>query len=318
MSQRGLRTGTDGLFMSPPPAVPTADAPQGSKNTTLYFALLYAGVSSTLSLANKWALVRFPYAGLLTAFQFGFSVLVVWGLAQLGVLALEPLEWDKIKRMAPVTCVFYLAIYTNTKILQFATLEVFIAFRSATPIMVCVIDTLVRGQPKPSGKTTLALLGILLGAVGFGLNDTRFSAEGYGWACAYLLIITFEMVYAKHITKTIGALRAAPDACWEWASGRMLRSAQDAACHGADKCLPPRAPAPTVLCATRLPSPPWQQRWYALRAAERGGQLRRRRDVLMRRRGAARRGTASLRWTGAIGQGLARGAWFCTRMQSRS
>ena len=47
--------------------------------------------------------------------------------------------WRVVWRVAgdtavPITCVFYMAIFSNTKILQFATVELFIAFRSVSPL----------------------------------------------------------------------------------------------------------------------------------------------------------------------------------------
>lgn len=184
----------------------TAREAAESARTTLLFAVLYASVSSTLGIANKWALLRFPYAGLLTAAQFGFTALVVLSLDKADLLQpkLEGMKWSKLIEMVPITCVFYMAIFSNTKILQFATVELFIAFRSATPIFVCLVDTVVRKQPTPSLTTALCLLGILVGAIGFAAADTAFNQEGYIWACVYLCIITTEMVYAKHVTKSMG------------------------------------------------------------------------------------------------------------------
>lgn len=172
-----------------------------SAHTTLLFASLYALVSSTLGIANKWALIRFPYAGLLTAAQFGFTALVVLTLDRCDMLTpkLESMNFAKLKQMTPITCIFYMAIFSNTKILQFATVELFIAFRSATPIFVCLIDTLVRNQPSPSFRTVICLTGILVGACGFAATDTTITEGGYIWAFVYLAIITTEMVYAKHV-----------------------------------------------------------------------------------------------------------------------
>ena len=113
----------------------------------------YAFVSSTLSIANKWAMMALPYAGLLTFFQFVTSAAVVSGLGWAGQVEVEPLSMEKIRKMLPVCVIFYAAIFTNTKILQFCTVEVFIAFRSTTPLLVCGLDVLVRNQALPSRRT---------------------------------------------------------------------------------------------------------------------------------------------------------------------
>ena len=169
-----------------------------------FIPLLYASVSSTLSIANKWAMLYFPYAGLLTACQFMFTVIVVTTLGASGKLKLEALSWETAKKVAPINFVFYAAIFTNTKLLQTSTVETYIAFRSATPLLVCLFDTLFRGQPRPSSRTVSCLVGILIGAFLYAKADDNFSVEVYGWAFAYLAIITFEMIYAKHVVSSFG------------------------------------------------------------------------------------------------------------------
>lgn len=168
----------------------------------MFFPILYACVSSTLSIANKWAMLGFPFAGLLTAAQFLFTFLFVSALSE--TCKLEPFSMVTAKKLAPINCVFYAAIFTNTKLLQNANVETFIAFRSATPLLVCMIDTLFRKQPMPSMRTIACLVGILVGAFAYAQADDNFSVTAYGWAFTYLAIITFEMVYAKHVVSSMG------------------------------------------------------------------------------------------------------------------
>mmetsp|Transcript_14131 Transcript_14131/g.17072 ORF Transcript_14131/g.17072 Transcript_14131/m.17072 type:complete len:280 (+) Transcript_14131:1-840(+) len=110
----------------------------------------------------------------------------------------------KMIRMAPINIVFYLAIFTNGKVLQYSTVETFIAFRSLTPLLVSGLDTIVRGESPPSFRTMLTLVAIAAGAGSYAYDDVNFSVTGYTWAIAYLIIIVTEMVYAKHVTSTIG------------------------------------------------------------------------------------------------------------------
>ena len=107
-------------------------------------------------------------------------------------------------KMVPINIIFYLAIFTNGKVLQYSTVETFIAFRSLTPILVSLLDTTVRGEPAPSIRTMLSLVAIAAGAGLYARDDDNYNALGYAWALGYLVIITLEMVYAKHITGTIG------------------------------------------------------------------------------------------------------------------
>ena len=105
-----------------------------------------------------------PFPGLVTACQFLTTAFVVWFLGKLGKIDVESLRRDKLMQMAPINVVFYLAIFTNGQVLKYATVETFIAFRSLTPLLVCLLDTIVRGEPPPSRRTLGCLTAIALGA----------------------------------------------------------------------------------------------------------------------------------------------------------
>ncbi|XP_062193503.1 GDP-fucose transporter 1-like [Phragmites australis] len=63
-------------------------------------------------------------------------------------------------------------------------------------------DTTFRKQPCPLKFTFLSLVVILGGAVGYVMTDPAFSLTA--WALAYLVIITTETVYIKHIVTNLG------------------------------------------------------------------------------------------------------------------
>jgi GDP-mannose transporter len=69
---------------------------------------------------------------------------------------------------------------------------------------VAIADTLFRKQPIPSKLTFVSLFVILGGAVGYVATDSAFTLTAYSWALAYLVTITSEMVYIKHIVSNIG------------------------------------------------------------------------------------------------------------------
>mmetsp|Transcript_2545 Transcript_2545/g.9765 ORF Transcript_2545/g.9765 Transcript_2545/m.9765 type:complete len:379 (-) Transcript_2545:490-1626(-) len=174
-----------------------------SARRVLGLVIMYAVCSSSLSIVNKWAIMAVPFPSIVTACQFFTTAFSVFALGKVGALEVEPLQRDKLVRMAPINVVFYLAIFTNGKVLQYSNVETFIAFRSLTPLLVSGLDTVVRGEPVPSWRTMLALCAIAAGAGSYAFDDANFSARGYAWACVYLVIIVTEMVYAKHITATI-------------------------------------------------------------------------------------------------------------------
>eukprot|EP00850_Spirogloea_muscicola_P018408 SM000168S02607 [mRNA] locus=s168:99255:100514:- [translate_table: standard] len=164
----------------------------------------YGLSSSTLAIVNKYAVTVFPYPGALTALQYAASTATVAGLGAAGTLQHDRLLAGTLARFFPAALVFYLAILTNTQLLLHANVETFIVFRSSTPLLVALADSLFMGRPWPSGRTFASLFVILGGALGYVLSDSQFSVTAYSWAVAYLATITLEMVYIKHIVSSIG------------------------------------------------------------------------------------------------------------------
>lgn len=164
----------------------------------------YALCSSLLAVINKIAITNFNYPGLLTSLQYLTSTLGVWVLGKIGLLHHDPFTLENAKKFLPAALVFYLAIFTNTNLLRHANVDTFIVFRSCTPLLVAVADTVFRKQPCPSKLTFLSLVIILGGAVGYVATDTGFTLTAYAWALAYLVTITTEMVYIKHMVTNLG------------------------------------------------------------------------------------------------------------------
>lgn len=157
-----------------------------------------------LAIINKYAITKFSYPGLLTALQYLTSVAGVWSLGKLGFLYHDPFNFQTAKKFAPAALVFYLAIFTNTHLLKHANVDTFIVFRSLTPLLVAIADTTFRKQPCPSKLTFLSLVIILGGALGYVVTDSGFTLTAYSWAVAYLVTITTEMVYIKHMVTNLG------------------------------------------------------------------------------------------------------------------
>ncbi|KAF3327201.1 GDP-mannose transporter GONST4 isoform X2 [Carex littledalei] len=180
------------------------DASKQSTFTTTGLVVGYALSSSLLAIINKYAITKFAYPALLTALQYLTSALGVWILGKLGFLCHDAFTIQTAKKFLPAAFVFYLAIFTNTNLLKHANVDTFIVFRSLTPLLVAIADTTFRKQPCPSRLTFLSLFIILGGAVGYVLTDSGFTLTAYSWAVAYLVTITTEMVYIKHIVTNLG------------------------------------------------------------------------------------------------------------------
>ncbi|KAL4205483.1 hypothetical protein AMTRI_Chr01g137520 [Amborella trichopoda] len=176
----------------------------------LQFASIYgiaAGYcisASFLSIINKWAVMKFPYPGALTALQYFTSAFGVFLCGQLRLLAHDPLDIQTMWRFLPAAIIFYLSLFTNSELLLHANVDTFIVFRSAVPIFVAIGETLYLKQPWPSPKAWLSLFTIFGGSVIYVMTDYQFTVTAYSWALAYLVSMSIDFVYIKHVVMTMG------------------------------------------------------------------------------------------------------------------
>lgn len=164
----------------------------------------YCISASLLSIINKWAVMKFPYPGALTALQYFTSAAGVFLAGQFKLIEHDRLDLLTMWRFLPAAIIFYLSLFTNSELLLHANVDTFIVFRSAVPIFVAVGETLFLHQPWPSLKTWMSLATIFGGSVLYVLTDYQFTVMAYAWAVAYLVSMTIDFVYIKHVVMTIG------------------------------------------------------------------------------------------------------------------
>ncbi|XP_018442282.1 GDP-mannose transporter GONST3 [Raphanus sativus] len=164
----------------------------------------YCISASLLSIINKWAITKFPYPGALTALQYLTSFAGVVLCSRLSLIDHDPLTLSTMWRFLPAAMIFYLSLFTNSELLLHANVDTFIVFRSAVPIFVAVGETLFLRQPWPSAKTWASLATIFAGSFLYVLTDYQFTVAAYSWAVAYLVSMTVDFVYIKHVVMTIG------------------------------------------------------------------------------------------------------------------
>uniref|UniRef100_A0A0D9WET9 Sugar phosphate transporter domain-containing protein n=1 Tax=Leersia perrieri TaxID=77586 RepID=A0A0D9WET9_9ORYZ len=164
----------------------------------------YCLSASLLSIINKWAVMKFPYPGALTALQYFTSVAGVLLCGQLKLIKHDGLNLKTMWKFLPASVMFYISIFTNSELLLHANVDTFIVFRSAVPIFVAIGETLYLHQPWPSLKTWLSLSTILGGSLIYVFTDNQFTVTAYTWAVAYLASMSIDFVYIKHVVMTIG------------------------------------------------------------------------------------------------------------------
>ncbi|CAA7042527.1 unnamed protein product [Microthlaspi erraticum] len=164
----------------------------------------YCISASLLSIINKWAIMKFPYPGALTAMQYFTSAAGVLLCAQTKLIEHDPLNLATMWRFLPAAMIFYLSLFTNSELLLHANVDTFIVFRSAVPIFVAIGETIFLHQPWPSMKTWGSLATIFGGSLLYVFTDYQFTIAAYSWALAYLVSMTIDFVYIKHVVMTIG------------------------------------------------------------------------------------------------------------------
>jgi drug/metabolite transporter (DMT)-like permease len=164
----------------------------------------YCLSASLLSIINKWAVMKFPYPGALTALQYFTSAAGVFLCGKFKVLEHDRLDLLTMWKFLPAAVIFYLSLFTNSELLLHANVDTFIVFRSAVPIFVAIGETLYLHQPWPSIKTWLALGTIFGGSLLYVATDYQFTIMAYSWALAYLISMSIDFVYIKHVVMTIG------------------------------------------------------------------------------------------------------------------
>ncbi|URE36150.1 Triose-phosphate Transporter family [Musa troglodytarum] len=164
----------------------------------------YCISASLLSIINKWAVMKFPYPGALTALQYFTSAFGVLLCGWLKLVDHDRLELVTMWRFLPAAIIFYLSLFTNSELLLHANVDTFIVFRSAVPMFVAVGETVFLNQPWPSPKTWTSLATIFGGSIVYVLTDYQFTVTAYAWAVAYLVSMSIDFVYIKHVVMTIG------------------------------------------------------------------------------------------------------------------
>ncbi|KAL8549221.1 hypothetical protein ACS0TY_008174 [Phlomoides rotata] len=144
------------------------------------------------------------HLGALTALQYFTSAAGVVICGWLKLLEHDKLDLLTMWRFLPAAVIFYLSLFTNSELLLHANIDTFIVFRSAVPIFVAIGETLFLHQPWPALKTWFSLATIFSGSVLYVTTDYQFTLTAYSWALAYLVSMSIDFVYIKHVVMTIG------------------------------------------------------------------------------------------------------------------
>jgi GDP-mannose transporter len=177
-----------------------------SQHEVVVSVTAYTLCSSLAIVANKICISHVPLPG----FIFVLQLLVTIAFIQLGrafrLLEADDFTWSNVKTFIPYICSFVVSLYSNGRALATANIETVIVFRSMSPLCVCVLDWAFLGRELPSARSALALLGVVVGAIGYVRSDSQFGTLGiaaYKWVIINLCGIVFEMTYGKSLISGI-------------------------------------------------------------------------------------------------------------------
>lgn len=172
----------------------------GGVSTSIVVGIIaYSICSASLLLLNKVAVTYLPSVSFVLFCQFVSSITVVKGCGMMGLLEVDALSLEKVRKFWGVSFLFACCLFTNVKALQYANVETLIVFRSLSPIAVALMDFIFLDMELPNRRSALALFSIVAGAVAYVAADGNFKLDSYLWVTAYFISIVAEMVYVKFI-----------------------------------------------------------------------------------------------------------------------
>jgi len=163
----------------------------------------YMLCSASMLLVNKLAVHFLPAPAFVLLAQFLTAAVAVRAAAALGFIEVDALEWAKVKIFMVVAFCFVGLVFANIKVLQYSNVDTFIVFRASTPLLISVADYLFLGRELPSLRSVLALIGLLIGTVGYVVSDKNFEVKGYMWLAVWYVIFAADQIYIKYAVTSV-------------------------------------------------------------------------------------------------------------------
>jgi len=168
--------------------------------------LSYMTCSSLALVSNKVTMFHFPAPGVVFCLQILVTVIFIHVGQSLGKITADSFSTENVRTFVPYIMSFVISLYSNGRALAHSNVETVIVFRSCSPLCVSILDWLFLGRELPSLRSSLSLIGVVLGAVGYVLADSEFAVRGlsaYFWVTCNLCGIVFEMTYGKRLISKV-------------------------------------------------------------------------------------------------------------------
>ena len=167
-------------------------------NFFLFQKVGYMACSSLMLIVNKLAVHNLPAPSFVLLSQLVSSAVACKILGALKVIEVEDIPLEKLKAFIIVPLAFLGTVFANIKVLQYANVETFIVFRSSTPLLISLADFFFLGRELPNMRSIFCLFLLLVGSIGYVLNDKFFRVDAYFWVVVWYMIFSFDQIYIKH------------------------------------------------------------------------------------------------------------------------
>lgn len=186
-------------------------APCSPSFTRLVSVIVFYCASGTfLTLVNKLAMARFPFPNAVITLQNAVTIamLLIGSAVSPAFGRMPPLSRETVTMWAPLATAFVIMLVSSMLALLKVSAVTFIVIRNLTAISVAALEWVVMGTPV-SRSAVVALLGMVGGAVSFGLRDLTFDVQGYAWLVVNMVATSGYQVMVKRIiskdaSKSIG------------------------------------------------------------------------------------------------------------------
>ena len=177
----------------------------GSNSKTIAFiVLVYCMSGTSLALANKLAIVAFPYANILVALQNGMIVIILGAGSHSFRPTLDPLpalSMDMIQLWILSVVSFVAMLSSNLLALFYVSLPTLIVMRNLSTLLIAILESIALRQPI-NAVSIVTFGGMSFGAIVYARHDVTFSIIGYAWLAALVVGTSVHQIAAKKMMES--------------------------------------------------------------------------------------------------------------------
>ena len=163
--------------------------------------VFYCASGTFLTLVNKLAMAQFPFPNFVITLQNAATIAMLLagsGMSPVIFGRMPALSRETLTMWAPLATAFVIMLVSSMLALLKVSAVTLIVIRNLTAISVAALERVVLGT-SVSGSALVALLGMVAGAVVFGLHDLTFDAQGYAWLVVNMVASSCYQVMVKRI-----------------------------------------------------------------------------------------------------------------------